>query len=254
MDEWNIIQLVIGLIFIFFMVFRTLSKIMSSKVLMKLFVKIRKNDLFLLSSYISDKLIFKLNEFLINSKTPEIDIIINTEGGDIFSALHIVDILKNSGKKINIFIPHYSMSAGTLISMAGNKIYMTENSSMGPIDPQIGIWWKGLFSKSSLDYVIKNKKGKAEDDTFAFRYIAGQYEKTIKNTLMRMKPDLSNKSMRFLTDGKIEHGYRVTPMVGKKLGLDNIDIITDKIILRLLYKMSKKRAIRYQYYKPPFWK
>ena len=36
------------------------------------------------------------------------------------------------------FIPQISMSAGTMIAMSCREIIMGEQSSLGPIDPQMG--------------------------------------------------------------------------------------------------------------------
>lgn len=69
-----------------------------------------------------------------------IDIILNTNGGDMQAAEVIINALNSHYGKVRIYIPHYAMSAGTIISLAAKEIYLGKNAYMGPIDPQIGIF------------------------------------------------------------------------------------------------------------------
>ena len=78
-----------------------------------------------------------------------IDIILNTTGGELTAAEVIAKALLIHPGEINIYIPHYAMSAGVIISLADNKIYLARNGFMGPIDPQIG--W-GFSAQSIIDF------------------------------------------------------------------------------------------------------
>lgn len=74
-------------------------------------------------------------------KTKGLDLILHTPGGDIAATESIITYLKNIFKgDIRAFIPQISMSAGTMMSMACKEIIMGEQSSLGPIDPQMGIY------------------------------------------------------------------------------------------------------------------
>jgi ATP-dependent protease ClpP protease subunit len=211
----------------------------------------RKNDLVIISKKeISEELIEKMNIFFLGSKTDEVDIIINTPGGDIFSTQAVIDVLKHYNKPKNIFIPYYSMSGGSLLALSCDKIFMTPISSMGCVDPQIGIWYKGIFSKSSLEYAIKNKRQKAEDETYILKFIAAQYEKTIRSIVRKIRPELPESTIRTLTNGKLEHGYRITPKIAKKMGI-NVQIIDDTYMQRILYALTRLRGINFYYYKKP---
>ncbi len=68
-----------------------------------------------------------------------LDIILHTPGGDIAATESIIDYLqKMFNGNIEAFIPQLAMSAGTMIACSTKQIYMGKQSSIGPIDPQLG--------------------------------------------------------------------------------------------------------------------
>ena len=79
----------------------------------------------------------------------EIDVYIETPGGNGVTAEQIANFLHSKFNKVNFVISGEAKSAGTILSMAGNEIYMTETGSLGPIDAQISI---GRTVVSAYDY------------------------------------------------------------------------------------------------------
>jgi hypothetical protein len=68
-----------------------------------------------------------------------LDLILHTPGGDLASTESLVDYLKQMfGNNIRAIIPQLAMSAGTVIACSCKSIVMGKQSSLGPIDPQIG--------------------------------------------------------------------------------------------------------------------
>ena len=67
-----------------------------------------------------------------------LDLILHTPGGDIAATESIVDYLKTKFTDIRVVVPQIAMSAGTMIACSANRILMGKQSSLGPIDPQIG--------------------------------------------------------------------------------------------------------------------
>lgn len=68
-----------------------------------------------------------------------LDLILHTPGGDLAateSIINYLDTLFNGD--IRAIIPQISMSAGTIIAMSCKEIVMGKQSSLGPIDPQMG--------------------------------------------------------------------------------------------------------------------
>ena len=65
-------------------------------------------------------------------------VILETVGGSIETAERIADLLRyHYPKEVNFLIPNFAMSAGTVLAMSGDNIYMDYYSILGPIDPQV---------------------------------------------------------------------------------------------------------------------
>lgn len=68
-----------------------------------------------------------------------LDLILHTPGGGIGATEAIVRYLKGLfGNNIRAIIPQLAMSAGTMIALSCKEILMGRQSSLGPIDPQLG--------------------------------------------------------------------------------------------------------------------
>lgn len=68
-----------------------------------------------------------------------LDLILHTPGGDIAATESIVSYLQQLfNGDIRAIVPQISMSAGTMIAMSCKEIIMGKQSSLGPIDPQLG--------------------------------------------------------------------------------------------------------------------
>lgn len=68
-----------------------------------------------------------------------LDVILHTPGGNLAATESLIDYLRKMfGTDIRAIIPQLAMSAGTMISCACKEIIMGKQSSIGPIDPQIG--------------------------------------------------------------------------------------------------------------------
>ena len=75
----------------------------------------------------------------LKDKKKGLDIILHTPGGDIAATEGIVNYLKSVfGSNIRAIVPQISMSAGTMMAMSCKEIIMGRQSSLGPIDPQMG--------------------------------------------------------------------------------------------------------------------
>lgn len=67
----------------------------------------------------------------------KMSVILQTSGGDIDAAFLISKLLRNHAKNVQIIVPIFAKSAGTLICLSGNRILLTEMSELGPLDTQI---------------------------------------------------------------------------------------------------------------------
>jgi ClpP class serine protease len=81
-----------------------------------------------------------------------IDLVLHTPGGLVLAALQIARAIKARKAKVTVFVPHYAMSGGTLISLAADEIVMNEYAVLGPVDPQLG-----EYPAASLTKVYEKK-------------------------------------------------------------------------------------------------
>lgn len=110
-------------------------------------------------------------------KSIGLDLILHTPGGDIAATESIVTYLKSIFQgDIRAFIPQVSMSAGTMIAMSCKEIIMGEQSSLGPIDPQMG----GIACQAVIDEFNKavEEVGKNPASLGLWQAIIGKYHPT----------------------------------------------------------------------------
>lgn len=77
---------------------------------------------------------------------------VNTPGGAAEAVEKMVEIIRFHYTEVYFVIPDAAMSAGTILCMSGNKIYMDYSSSLGPIDPQV---FNGTHWVPALGYLDK---------------------------------------------------------------------------------------------------
>ena len=64
-------------------------------------------------------------------------VILTTLGGYIEVVQRMVDTLRKHYHLVSFVVPNYAYSAGTVLVMSGDAIYMDYYSRLGPIDPQL---------------------------------------------------------------------------------------------------------------------
>lgn len=67
----------------------------------------------------------------------KITLVLHTDGGDTAAAWQIVNLLRTFSDELEVLIPFKALSSGTLISLGANRIVMTKQASIGPIDPSL---------------------------------------------------------------------------------------------------------------------
>lgn len=63
--------------------------------------------------------------------------ILETPGGSIEVVQRIVETLRHHYRYVDFIVPNTAYSAGTVLVMSGDAIYMNYYSRLGPIDPQV---------------------------------------------------------------------------------------------------------------------
>jgi hypothetical protein len=78
--------------------------------------------------------------------------LINTPGGSAEAVEKMVEIIRHHYVEVWFVVPDFALSAGTILCMSGDRIYMDYSSSLGPIDPQV---WNGKEWVPALGYLDK---------------------------------------------------------------------------------------------------
>jgi hypothetical protein len=78
-----------------------------------------------------------LRDILRNKSFDELDVIINSAGGDIHACFQIVQLLRMHSKKLNACVPFVAKSAATLLCVGADEIVLDELAQLGPLDTQI---------------------------------------------------------------------------------------------------------------------
>ena len=85
------------------------------------------------------------NSNIVEKEEPKpLKVFINSEGGEIFAAIPLIDAISNSKIPIHTYIEGIAASAASLISMAGHKRFITTNSFMLVHELRTGV--EGTYS------------------------------------------------------------------------------------------------------------
>ena len=84
-----------------------------------------------------------------------LDVEINSPGGDVFAGLAIYNMLRSSGKTINMRVMGVAASAASLIAMAGDTIAMPSNTFMMIHNPYWGVRGNAAELRDSADALEK---------------------------------------------------------------------------------------------------
>jgi membrane-bound ClpP family serine protease len=71
------------------------------------------------------------------SRRRRLTVVLTTKGGYIEVVRRIVDMMRTHYRVVDFVIPDYAYSAGTVLALSGDNIYMDYYSRLGPIDPQV---------------------------------------------------------------------------------------------------------------------
>ncbi len=134
------------------------------------------------------KLKRKFDDYLEGKKTESFDIVIEpkpitlyitSNGGHVYQVFSAIDTIRNLKVPVNTVCKGFVASAGTLLSLAGKKRYITENSYMLIHELRGGTW--GKYSTMTED--MKNSKA-------LMKHIRDYYVKYTKMTVEELDEQL----------------------------------------------------------------
>ncbi|MCL2341719.1 MAG: ATP-dependent Clp protease proteolytic subunit [Firmicutes bacterium] len=206
-------------------------------------------------------------------KNEEIAVFIKSRGGDIESALRIVNIIRTYNKKVTALIPLESASSATLIALGADEIQMGPLAYLTPIDSSL------IHNLSPVDEVMHQKVAVSQDEIFRivklwkendndshvhpfqelFKYVhplvIGSIDRSSSLSIKVCREILSyhltdeaecERISNLLNSEFPSHGYPITLKQTKKLGLNSVvlaDNINDMLLeLNRLYSEMAQKA------------
>lgn len=183
-----------------------------------------------------------------------IDLLLHTPGGLVLASEQIARALQRHPAKVTVFVPHYAMSGGTMISLAADEIAMDENAVLGPVDPQLG-----EFPAASLLEVVRQKgKDKIEDRTLILAEIAAKAITQVRDFVYYLLSDKMEESRakelaELLSCGYWTHDYPIDSKKLIKMGLPvTVGLADDIYALMDLYPQPAQRRPSVQFIPLPY--
>jgi ClpP class serine protease len=183
-----------------------------------------------------------------------IDLILHTPGGLVLASLQIARAIQAHQGKVTVFVPHYAMSGGTLISLAADEIVMDSHAVLGPVDPQLG-----EQPAASLVKVVKTKDiNKVDDNTLIMADVAEKALQQIRVEVVDLLKDkMPEDSARALADklsqGTWTHDHPIGVKEARELGLPvRGDMSPDIYQMMALFPQPVQRQPNVQYFQTPY--
>ncbi len=186
-----------------------------------------------------------------------IDMVLHTPGGLVLAAEQIACALKRRKGKVTVFVPHYAMSGGTLLSLAADLIIMDSDAVLGPVDPQLGTV-QASYPAVSILKALEQPNPNRNDETLimgdmARKAIAQVFDLVHSLLEGEMAPEKVEEIARSLTDGHWTHDYPISYEKAKAMGLPVSDAMPKEIYdLMELYPQSGARRPSVEYIPTPY--
>lgn len=107
-----------------------------------------------------------------DSNEDHLIVVLETNGGLMETVERLVAVMRNHYSRVSFVIPNFAYSAGTVLALSGDQIFMDYYSVLGPIDPQYrnhdGSYLPGHGVVSKYEELMKDiNKAKTADEVRA---------------------------------------------------------------------------------------
>lgn len=146
-----------------------------------------------------NEFLFEFSDIIESAQPKPIKIYINSNGGDIFGAIPLIDAISNCKIPVETYVEGIAASAASLISLVGHKRFITKNSFMLIHELRSGI--EGTYSdiieeKENCDKIMNIIKNMYLEKT------NGKMEKKTLNKIL--KKDILLSSSECLNYGLVD--------------------------------------------------
>lgn len=168
--------------------------------------------------------------------TPEgmpIQLVLHTPGGTVLAAEQIAHALGRHTGKVQVLVPHYAMSGGTLVALAADEIVMDPNAVLGPVDPQLGNPLQA-FPAASILAALETPNANRDDSTLILGDVArkalDQIRTSVKNLLSKhVSEEKATELAKLLSEGRWTHDFPIDYTQAKEMGLPVTDQLAGEI-------------------------
>lgn len=163
-----------------------------------------------------------------------LDLMIDSGGGELTMAVKIVNICKNYSNKFTVIVPFFAKSAATMIALSADDLILGKAGELGPIDPQVkhpalDMFFPASSIKNALEF-IESSSDPYIKMTMADKldpFLIGAYNRTIdeaKQYLMEV-PSIKNSEnkdeiIETFTKKYADHGFPITQKICRNLKFD----------------------------------
>ena len=163
-----------------------------------------------------------------------LDIVLHTPGGLVLAAAQIATALRAYKSKVTVFVPHYAMSGGTLITLAASEIVMSRHAVLGPVDPQLN----GMPAASLIMVATTKPIADVDDETLVLADVGRKAITQVRQTARllldgRIPAAQADVVADQLSSGKWTHDYPISAAEARSLGLP-VSTNMPKEVLELL--------------------
>ncbi len=193
----------------------------------------------------------------LTNKNIPIDLILHTPGGIVLAAEQIARAIKKHPAKVTVFIPHYSMSGGSLIALAADEVVMDPNAVIGPVDPQIGTM-HSQYPAASVLRALEIPNPNRDDETLILGDIARKainqvYQVVYDLVKDKVEEEKAKKLADILSTGIWTHDFPITVELAQELGLPvRIGIPQEIYDLMELYPQTQQNRPTVEFIPGPY--
>lgn len=154
-------------------------------------------------------------------KEVEIDVWLDSSGGDANAAYKLALILRRAATTVRIVVPDYAKSAATLLSLAGDSIYLGPGAELGPLDAQmpeegsVAGYTSALNIARAADAVAQDAVGMAVQGGADLLFITGLSRAQTIDAMLRFSAEFSEPLVRQLDPKLVHHAKQMLKVTAR---------------------------------------
>lgn len=186
-----------------------------------------------------------------------IQMILHTPGGLVLAAEQIAEALSRHTGKVQVIVPHYAMSGGTLVALAADEIVMDPNAVLGPVDPQLG-GTTAAYPAASVLAALEVPNENRSDETLILGDVARKaiiqvYDAVRGLLLKHMSEEKAAELAKELSEGRWTHDFPIGLKMAQQMGLPAIEGVPQEVYdLMDLYPQTGQRRPGVEFIPVPY--